>query len=210
MRNRLASDQEIEQIYIAGSFGVRLDDEPVELARDAYRIKKSPVITARPDTVDIERLDMTGYPTFAGRITLEKKINVQDPHARVKLKGRAMTSVHLAVNGKAVAEKIWSPYEVDLSDYLVTGENIFEITVLGNLRNMQGPFHLKEGESYNVCPSHFYREPNVITTRSEDMEKVEVLSWWDDDICLVHFGLECGKDGADSATSLTTTSLEVV
>ena len=190
MRNCLAFDMEIEQIYIAGNFGVRLDGEREELCRGAYRIKKCPVITAAPKVVDIENLDLSGYPTFAGKLTLKRTFNIADTHTRVKLKGRGITSVHISVNGKEVAKRLWSPYEVDLADYLTVGENTVELTLLGNLRNMQGPFHLKEGESYSVAPSHFYREPNVITTGAGRIGEENVLKWWNDDICLVHYGLD--------------------
>lgn len=190
MRNCLVYDVEIEQIYIAGNFGVRLDDEPTELDRDAYRIKKTPIITAAPDRVDIEHLDLSGYPMFSGSLTLERTFNIADPRARVKLKGKGMNSIHIRVNGKDAGFKIWSPYELDISEYIVKGENTIELTILNNLRNMQGPFHLKEGESYAVCPRSFYREYNIIAPDGRPEDCHDVLPWWDDDICLVHFGLE--------------------
>ncbi len=190
IRNCLAFDVEIEQIYIAGNFGVSIKGEREELDRGAYRIKEQPFITAAPRTVDIEHLDESGYPTFAGEITLERTLNVDDVHARVKLKGHGLNALILSVNGKTVGEKIWSPYEIDISDYLHEGENRLELTVVNNLRNMQGPFHLKSGESYTVSPPDFYREHNIITALIRDESCHDVLSWWDDDICLVHFGLD--------------------
>ncbi len=190
MRNCLAYDMEIEQIYIVGNFGIKLVGALTELERDAYKIKEQPHITAAPRTVDIERLDLCGYPTFAGKLTLERVFNISDPHARVKLKGRGMTSVHLKVNGKDAGFRMWSAYEIDISEHLACGENILELTILNNLRNMQGPFHLKEGESYSVSPASFYREDNIVVSKSKDESCHDVLDWWDDDICLVHFGLE--------------------
>ena len=88
---------------------------------------------------------------------------------------------------------MWAPYEVDISDYLVVGDNELELTLLGNLRNMQGPFHLKDGESYAVNPWRFYREYNIIAAGAAgagDKNRHDVLSHWDDSICLVHYGLE--------------------
>ena len=193
MRNCLAFDMEIEQIYIAGSFGARLADEPTELERDAYRTGKTPVITTAPSEVDIARLDLLGYPEFSGSLTLSRTFNLTDPRARVKLKGRGINSIHLKVNGIEVATRMWAPYEVDISDYLVVGDNELELTLLGNLRNMQGPFHLKEGESYAVNPWRFYREYNIIAAGAAgagDKNRHDILAHWDDGICLVHYGLE--------------------
>lgn len=190
MRNCLAFDVEIEQIYIVGDFGVDIKDTPEELERGAYRIKNQPVITAAPRTVYAEHLDASGYPTFAGELTLERTFNISDVHTRVKLKGHGMNVLSLSVNGKHVGERIWAPYDVDLSEYLHEGENRFELTVVNNLRNMQGPFHLKIGESYSVCPPDFYREHNIITALIKDESCHDVLDHWDDGICLVHFGLD--------------------
>ena len=193
MRNCLAFDMEIEQIYIAGNFGARLADEPTELERDAYRVKKTPIITSAPQKVDIARLDLSGYPEFSGSLTLSRTFNLADPHARVKLKGSVINSIHLKVNGREVTTRMWAPYEVDISDYLVEGDNELELTLLGNLRNMQGPFHLKEGESYAVNPWRFYREYNIIAAGAAgagDKTRHDVLAHWDDGICLVHYGLE--------------------
>ena len=195
MRNCLVYDTEIEQIYIAGNFGVRLADEPQELLRDAYRVKKTPIITSSPTEVDIAHLDLSGYPEFSGSLTLSRCFELDNPLARVKLKGRGITTVHIKVNGKDAGFKMWAPYELDISEYLVKGENEIELTLIGNLRNMQGPFHLKEGESYQVTPFSFVREYNVIVSGLGDAAPKgeachDVLEQWDDDICLVHYGLE--------------------
>ena len=193
MRNCLAFDMEIEQIYIAGSFGARLCDEPVEIDRDAYRVRNTPVITAAPDVVDIGRLDLSGFPMFSGSLTLARSFELDAPRGSVRLKGRGINSIHLRINGREVAAVMWSPYELDVSEYLVAGKNEIELTLLGNLRNMQGPFHLKEGESYSVSPWCFYREYNIIAAGAcgaGDKNRHDVLPHWDDDICLVHYSLE--------------------
>ena len=193
MRNCLAFDMEIEQIYIAGSFGARLCDEPVEIDRDAYRVRNTPVITAAPDVVDIGRLDLSGFPMFSGSLTLARTFELDAPRGSVRLKGRGINSIHLRINGKEVAAVMWSPYELDVSEYLVAGKNEIELTLLGNLRNMQGPFHLKEGECYSVSPWRFYREYNIIAAGAcgaGDKNRHDVLDHWDDGICLVHYGFE--------------------
>ena len=192
MKNSLSYDMEIEQIYIVGSFGAKIGTEITELGRDAYKIKACPIIVSHPKTVDIARLDMSGFPEFSGTLTLEKTFKLEDTERSVRLVGRGINSVHISVNGRDVATKMFPPYEVDLTDYLKKGENVIGLTLVNNLRNMQGPFHLKEGECYAVIPASFYRESNVFAVANSRVGESchDVLEKFDDDICLVHYGMK--------------------
>ena len=208
MKNCLSYDMELEPIYIVGNFGARLssvDEYLVEnevvpardtarpryemLIGDAYRTGSVPIITVFPKTVDISRLDECGFPEFSGELTLRRKFTVEDTSRFVALLGRGVSAVRLSVNGKPVCRKMWPPYEVDISDFLVEGENEIEITVVNNLRNMMGPHHLKEGESVFVTPGSFFRESNVFAPLSgAGGDCHDVRPEWDDNYCLVHFG----------------------
>ena len=53
---------------------------------------------------------------------------------------------------------MWEPYFADVSELVREGRNKLELTLINNLRNMQGPLHLTEGESYYVCPPSFIKE----------------------------------------------------
>ena len=191
MRNCLSYDEEIEPVYIVGDFGVELPSKITELSRDAYRITDLPVIVEKPRTVDICALDRSGYPEFAGRLTLKRRFTLTDTDRSVTLFGRGINSVRLSVNGKPVATKMWGPYTVDISDYLTLGDNEITLTVLNNLRNMMGPHHLEEVESYHVGPALFFKEssPFYHLEPTEDNPH-PTHKWWNDGICLVHFGLK--------------------
>jgi len=190
MRNSLSYDMEIEPIYIVGNFGTRLISEMNTFEKASYRITKLPVISKRPTTVTAEALDLSGYAEFAGTLTLSRTFDIDNTNKRVKLFGVGMNSVHLSINGKRVATKMFAPYEVDISDYLMKGENIFELKIINNLRNMQGPHHLNAGDTAGIGPSNFFRESNVFChsdSKGEDCH--DVLEQFNDDIALVHFGL---------------------
>lgn len=194
MKNCLSYDMEIEPIYIVGEFGLDIRGSVEELDGDAYRISEMPVIVAAPKTVDIERLDFSGFSQFSGKLTLTKKFNLCDTHRHVRLKGRGINSIRLCVNGKEVATVMNPPYDVDITEYLSEGENTLTLTLLNNLRNMMGPHHLKEGESGHVTPSSFYMESNVFARKpGADGSCHDVLDYWADEYCFVHFGLECEK-----------------
>lgn len=197
MTNCLSYDIEIEPVYIAGNFGVKINAPIVELERGAYRVKElcfdggaSFGIVKAPQTVDISMLEFSGFPQFAGNITLKKKITVSNVNKSVWLCARGANSVHITVNGSYVGMRMFAPYEVDISEYLKVGENDIEIMLVNNLRNMQGPTHLKDGESYYAGRNVFYRESNVfLHKRGADDTCHDVAETWDDDVCLVHFGL---------------------
>lgn len=196
MTNCLSYDIEIEPIYIVGDFGVKILGEITELSPEAYRVKEgimedkhSFAIVKRPKTVDVTALDFSGYPQFAGRLVLKKKVELDSRDYKIRPVGRGMNSVRVSVNGKELGNRMFPPYDLSLSDGLVIGENEIEITVLNNLRNMQGPTHLKEGECHVVGRNAFYRESNVFShPKGVDDTCHDILPRWDDDICLVHFG----------------------
>ena len=190
MKNSLSYDMEIEPIYIVGDFGAELISDIDTFEEASYRIDKLPEITDTPKTVLIEKLEESGYPEFAGTLTLEKEFDIDDTNKFVKLRGIGMNGVHLSINGKEVATKIFAPYEVDISDYLTIGKNTFEIKIVNNLRNMLGPHHIQEGDNAWISPSCFFRESNVFNHAGEKGESChDVLSGYNDKINLVHFGL---------------------
>ncbi len=201
MSNSLSYDIEIEPIYIVGDFGVKITAPIEELDKDAYRVRELAIegghsfaITRAPRTVDAAALDVCGYPQFAGSITLRRKINITDKNVFIKPIARGANVITVRVNGTAVATKIFAPYEVSLAPYLSIGENELEITIVNNLRNMQGPTHLKIGETYFAARDKFYRESNVFNHKSGATEDChDVLDIWCDDICLVHLGIVEGR-----------------
>ncbi len=191
MKNSLAYDMEIEPIYIVGDFGAKIVGETDDFEDASYRISDLPVITEPPKTVLAESLDFSGYPEFAGELVLERKVNVSDTNKKVSLQGRGMNSVSITVNGTKVATKMFAPYDVDISDYLIAGENLIELKILNNLRNMQGPHHLKEGDNARIVPGSFYRESNVFAHASGNGESChDMLAHFDERISLVHFGIK--------------------
>ncbi len=190
MKNCLSYDMEVEPIYLVGDFALELCGELCEIDNDAYRISEMPVIAHPRGSVDIERLDLSGYSQLAGKLTLTKSFTVDSTHRHVTLKGRGVNSVRLFVNGEHVKTVMNPPYRVDISEYLRKGENTVTLELLNNLRNMMGPHHLKEGECFFVCPSSFYMESNIFNPLpGADGSCHGTLPQWRDDYCFVHFGL---------------------
>lgn len=190
MKNSLSYDMEIEPIYIVGDFGAKIKGDMKEFEPVSYRIDETPVITAMPEYVTAEALDASGYPMFAGTLTLERTFELDATDKHVRLAGRGINSLHLKINGKPVETKLFAPFDVDISPYIIKGRNVFELTVVNNLRNMQGPLHINGGDTTGIGPGIFYRESNVFSHaggKGEDCH--EVLGHFNECIGLVYFGI---------------------
>ena len=191
MKNSLSYDQELEQIYLVGDFGAYHESETKEFENVLYKVSEPPVLGKMPEKVDSERLDLSGFPTFAGVLELEREIEVDSVDKAVILKGRGVNSVHLKINGKEVAEKMFPPYETNISPYLTEGKNLFEIKIINNLRNIQGPLHLNAPDTRGIGPGAFFRESNVFCNSHGKGESChDVLGHYTDDYVFAHFGLE--------------------
>ena len=71
------------------------------------------------------------------------------------------TVTEVEVNGKKVGKIMWKPYRLAIADFLKEGENEIRITLTGSLRNLLGPFHLQEGETYSALPFYFFHKSDV-------------------------------------------------
>ena len=190
MKNCLSYDMEIEPIYIVGNFGLKLGDIN-EKSDGSYIIDDVPAITDAPKTVDIAHLDYAGFAEFAGELTLSRKILVDSADYHVYLKGMAMNAIRLKINGKDVSTKLYAPYTVELGEYLVPGENTFEITLVNNLRNMMGPHHLTREEDRWVCPGIFYKESNIFHhPAGAGADCHDINSFFYDGYLLMNYGIK--------------------
>ncbi|MBE6810348.1 MAG: hypothetical protein E7521_04740 [Ruminococcaceae bacterium] len=183
-KNKLSYDMEIEAIYLKGDFAVKTDKSFELLDRRALRTDGDFYITAAPKTLNCGEIASQGYPFFAGSMTFKQKVNLTADECKnrsIKFDRLPSSVTKVKVNGKDAGKIMWQPYEVDISDYLIDGENEIEITVTGNLRNLLGPFHLSDGENYWVSPPCFFHESPIW---SNGLNKN-----WTDSYCFVEFGL---------------------
>ena len=183
-KNKLSYDMEIEAIYVKGDFAVRTNDAFKSVERRGIVTNGRFYITEAPKTVKVGALAQQGYPFFAGSVTFKKVINLTADEIKdrsVKFQKLCSTVTKVKVNGVDLGKVMWHPYEIDVSSALKEGENVIEITVIGNLRNLLGPFHLGEGEAYAVGPRKFFHE-SPIWVKGVNPD-------WVDSYCFVEFGL---------------------
>ena len=157
-KNKLSLDMELSAAYVIGDFEVSTQDECfAELKDGAVRYSGGFSITAQQKELPLTALHMSGYPFFAGQITVKKEFYADDPDYILELSPQGINAADIYVNGSFVKTMMWSPFTADLSGFLNKGKNELKITLYNNLRNLMGPHHLQEGECRRVRPGCYFK-----------------------------------------------------
>lgn len=166
--NKLSFDTEIESVYLAGNFTVRHTGRVEPLLREAVRLHGGFELQAPQGERELDASDLTtaGYPFFAGKITLRQEFELSADQAEtirlLRFRPVGANSFRIRINGEE-AGMIWRGFPAVPIDRLIhAGTNHLEIELTTSLRNLLGPHHLAEGESYAVNTLSFNREPNAI------------------------------------------------
>lgn len=186
-KNKLFYDMEIEAVYITGDFGVESDKPFKDLPNRGILTEGNFSIVKQNKTVTVGAVAQQGYPFFAGKMTFKKKVNLtaeEAKNASIKFSKLCSNVTEVKVNSKVADKILWHPYEADISGLAKEGENIFEITVKGNLRNMLGPFHSSIGECLAVGPGVFFHDSPIWLKGAAGAQAA-----WVDSYCFVEFGL---------------------
>ena len=158
-RNKLTYDTELESLYLVGDFGVFSETGYTEGERRTVFTEGGFFITNRPTEIIGGGLVEQGYTFFAGRMMLTQEIKIKKSYGKriaVEIPKPYAALANLYVNGQFVKSLLWSDYRADISDYVASGETAtigFEIVVSN--RNLMGPHHNPQGESYGISPSSF-------------------------------------------------------
>ena len=101
---------------------------------------------------------------------------------RLNISKKGVNAIGVKANGKDAGAMLWTPYTMDLSEYLKPGDNEVELTIVNNLRNLMGPHHDPQGENIMPGPVSFRKLPSLWT----GMEEMP----WNDDYCFMEFSIE--------------------
>ncbi|MBW7884537.1 MAG: hypothetical protein H3C34_18240 [Caldilineaceae bacterium] len=161
-------DSELESIYLTGAFAVgatRLGEESRHNGQCFDRYAPRFVVTAResrfalPHTGTGRAVDLTqqGLPFFAGRLALRQSVEIPATMSSATLVFDDLRAalVHVRVNGVQVQTLAWPPYKVDITPYLHEGTNDLELELVGTLRNLLGPHHVRGGDLSWTGPETF-------------------------------------------------------
>lgn len=160
-KNKLTYATEIEAFYLVGDFGVKTPRKKEDLPEDTVRYTGEFVLTAPPKTVKLAQLQEQGYPFFAGTLTVRRNfLGNAGLSPVVRFRKHNVNAVKVKVNGTVEGTCLWEPLELPLSAWQ-TGENMVELTLVNNLRNLLGPHHNDVPDEYRVCPESFFKEDTV-------------------------------------------------
>lgn len=184
-RNKLTYDTELESIYLMGNFGVRSLDDFTYGERNSVFTGHRFELVRRPEVLSIHQITEQGHLFFAGSMTLTQKLSLhKEEGVRYRLKLRALHAACavLSVNGVRVGSFVFSPFELDVTQYLHDGENELSLCLYSGNRNLLGPHHRPQGELYSVGPSTFTDTNGWTDDPTGDA--------WTDDYSFVRFGIE--------------------
>lgn len=177
-KNKLTYDMEIEPLYLVGNFGIKSDGAFAKLDRNAVRYCGDFILTKPVTHLVLQHLEQQGLPFFAGSVTLCKTFSgacLADACLQFQKKG--INSIKVGMDGKHLATLLWEPYSVELPDCEEKAAHEITLTLTNNLRNLLGPHHLQEGETYWVWHGSFFKESCVWHPAPEEE--------WNEDYCFV-------------------------
>ena len=188
-KNMFSWDFEIESVYVLGDFGVFTNEKFVQREHRGITVSGGFYIGKKPETVYDGSIAEQGFPFFSTVMTLEKTISLKKDELlkrAFKLSKLPSCVTKVKINGVDAGKIIWQPYQIDVSSLLKEGENTIEVTIMGNLRNMLGPHHLRIGECLNVTPQNFYHDSELWNSRDWATAGDDP---WRDDYTFVEYGL---------------------
>ena len=154
LRNSLSLDTEIEPIYIFGDFGVSSDKEYTD-GKNGSKLNDGVFTLIKPEnSIDISDIVTESYPFYCGEMTVKKVINAEAGKYLLSFDGR-FSALKIKINGKDT-ENVMLGRSI-IAD-LQEGENTIEISMVNSLRNIFGPLHSVNDESYAIGPRDFTNE----------------------------------------------------
>lgn len=144
-RNRFFFEKEPESIYIRGRFDVQPMTAP-ERRLNGYRVAPGFGLVKEMPKDPMADLTAQGAWFYRGEAVYRFTLPKGSGRERLRLSAMKGSFALISVNGEPVAELFASPPEVSLKGSLIRDENVLEIRLVGNDRNLLGPHHHIKGE----------------------------------------------------------------
>ena len=165
---------EIEPIYVTGDFAVRARvEDPIREVHPAWGLTGLPLPSTQLLTVPFEIVDepgtcrlgdlvTQGYPFYAGTVELSARVPMGRCRGLIRLGDVQACVAEVAANGGTPKVVRWSPWQADVSDDLVEGDNHLVLRLTNSLRNLMGHHHLVlqgEGDISHLAVKAYCRMP---------------------------------------------------
>ena len=144
------------------------------------------VITNIPKSLEAGDLTKQGLCFFAGSIKLSQRLQIHktdNSRFLIHLKKPCAILSKVYINDMLAKVLPWAPYDVDISDFVKEGDNKITVQLFAGNRNLLGPHHYIQGESYSVSPLTFTDKPGW-------GDGGWITDVWRDRYCFVEFGIK--------------------
>ena len=137
---------ELEPAFIIGDFGVQTTESGWELVP--------------ADDLVIGSWKNQLMPFYSHQVSYKKTFIAmdKDKNYKVKLGDWKGTVASVNVNGQEAGILGWPPYELNISQYVVEGDNAVDVIVYGSLKNVLGPHHGRRIKGF-VTPWEWLQAP---------------------------------------------------
>jgi hypothetical protein len=150
----------------------------------------------KPAKVKSGDLTPQGFCFFSGHLLLSQTFRVEHTVNRRIVLGLDRVDavlIKVFINDQLVKNLPWAPYCLDVTDYLVAGENKLSLQLFSGNRNLLGPHHHIDGELYSVGPGSFTGKWSWTERKSESNPDItpedRLRNFWKDGYCFVRFGI---------------------
>ena len=145
------------------------------------------IITEMPKTVTINNITESGFWTFDGKIKLTQDLFIEEKRAgtyKISFKEFGAMLATISINGVAAGTIGFKPYELDISDYILQGENQIDISLYIDKENILSAINSKDGilslnsigGSFKVKDSLFIEVDSVCKNFISSAETVNALN----------------------------------
>ena len=172
--NKLVYDTEIDLAYLIGEFEVQVEkQEPAPQCHKPFEYATHYVsgFTLRKarTTIDLQDLLTNGYPFVTGRVIVKKRTGALCGYLQGDF---TVQDVCVSVNGKPIG-CLYGCNTLLINEPKEENELTLDLAI--NLRNLLGPSHAKEAESYCIPPTAFYETDAGIDRYSVTEQGVKAL-----------------------------------
>ena len=185
-RNRFFYPIEPENIYIRGCFDLQADGK-ISDRIDHYSIADAIFSMKRATPKHCGDLTAQGLWFYRGDAMYKFTLKKPEMGKRVCLSVRRHHGalIRLEINSRG-ADLFCPPFEQDITDWLLPGENNVQLRLVGNNRNLLGPHHHIAGENYFVGLSTFKGRLGFEDFVTPDIRDEDT---WTDDYAFIPFGI---------------------
>ncbi len=139
----------LEKPIIYGNFALK-NNSSFSINEEGKIITKGClVITEKPKAVNINHITEAGFWTFGGKMTVSQDVFIETKRAgvyKLSFKEFGAMLAKVSVNGVTAGTIGFKPYELDISDYLLQGENRIDISLYTEKDNVIAALNSENGQ----------------------------------------------------------------